>query len=48
MDGKKQPNYPTQEDKARVQSTQAPKHDSQTKGFASRLQSSADKHNPPK
>lgn len=48
MDGPKKPNYPTQEDKARIQSTQAPYHDGQTKGFASRIQSSADKHNPKK
>ena len=45
MDGKKQPDHPqpwspphTQEDKVRVQSTQAAKHDGQTKGFASHLQ----------
>ena len=46
MDGKEKTNYPTQEDKARIQSTQASKYDGQTKGFASRIQSSADKHNP--
>ena len=47
MDGKKS-NAPTQEDKARIMSTQAKKNDGKTEGFASRTQSSADKNNPPK
>ena len=45
MEGQeKKSNYPTQEDKARVQSTQAKQHGGATRGFASRIQSSADKH----
>ena len=42
MDGKKEPNHPTKEEKKRVQSTQAGKDEA----FASRVQSSADKNNP--
>lgn len=47
MDGK-HPNAPTQDDKARIQSTQAKNNDGKATPFSSRLQSSADENNPKK
>ena len=47
MDGKK-PSYPTQDDKSRVMSSQDKYHPGETKGFAQRFQSAADKRDPPK
>ena len=44
--GGKKPNYPTQKDKSRVIGSQDKYHHGETKGFARRFQSAADRHNP--